>query len=122
MSRVIWTKHCVSAFNKEHFMAMKKPVPPKIDEKMFQKLVVRKWKVSLVLTAVMLIVYFGFILVLAFGREILSTKIGEHMTLGIPVGILIIVLACVLTGIYVFWANSRYDKSIEEILKTMPRR
>jgi uncharacterized membrane protein (DUF485 family) len=93
-----------------------------IDEKKFQELVVRKWKISLVLTAIMMIVYFGFILILAFKGEILATKIGEHMTLGIPVGLAIIVLACILTGIYVFWANSSYDKSIEDILKTMPRR
>ena len=103
-------------------MEERQPQLPPIDEQKFRDLVVRKWKISLVLTACMLIVYFGFILVLAFNRELLATKIGENMTLGIPVGILIILLACVLTGIYVFWANTSYDKSIQDILKTMPRR
>ncbi|HDQ40752.1 MAG TPA: DUF485 domain-containing protein [Desulfonatronum sp.] len=96
--------------------------PGVMDSKKFQALVVSKWKVSLSLTAIMLAVYFGFILVLAFAKDLLAVKIGEHMTLGIPVGILVIVLACVLTGIYVFWANSRYDKSVQDVLKSMRRR
>jgi uncharacterized membrane protein (DUF485 family) len=103
-------------------MEKKRPHLPQIDEKLFHELVVRKWKFSLTMTAIMLIVYFGFILVLAFNKEILAAKIGENMTVGIPVGILIILLACVMTGIYVLWANTTYDKSIQEILKTMPRR
>jgi uncharacterized membrane protein (DUF485 family) len=103
-------------------MTKKRGTLPEIDKEKFHELVVQKWKVSLALTAIMLFVYFGFILVLAFRSDLLAAKIGEHMTVGIPVGLAIIVLACVMTGIYVFWANTKYDKAIEEILNTMPRR
>ncbi len=94
----------------------------KMDEEKFRKLVAGKWKASLTLTAIMMAAYFGFILVLAYAPHLLAVKIGEHMTLGIPIGIMIIVLAIFLTGVYVFWANSSYDKSVQEVLKSMRRR
>jgi uncharacterized membrane protein (DUF485 family) len=63
----------------------------------------------------MLLVYFGFILSIAFYKELLSFKIGEHITLGLPIGIGIIVFAWILTGIYTRWANSKYDKAVREL-------
>jgi len=93
-----------------------------MDREKFQELVVSKWKISLSLAAAMMVAYFGFILVLAYAPWLLSVKIGEHMTLGIPVGIMVIVLAFVLTGIYVFWANSSYDRKVHEVLKSMRRK
>ncbi len=93
-----------------------------IDKEKFRRLVVTRWKVSLTLTAIMMLAYFGFILVLAYAPHLLSVKIGEHMTLGIPVGICVIVLAFILTGIYVFWSNSYYDKSVQKVLQSMRRK
>ncbi len=59
--------------------------------------------------------YFGFIFVLAFKKDILSQKVSEGLTVGIPVGIAIIVISWLLTGIYVYWANTYYDRAVEEI-------
>ncbi|WP_291320140.1 DUF485 domain-containing protein [Desulfonatronospira sp.] len=98
------------------------PPPDSMDKEKFRRLVVNRWKVSLTLTAIMMLAYFGFILILAYAPHLLSMKIGEHMTLGIPVGIFVIVLAFILTGIYVFWSNSYYDKAVEEVLKSMRRK
>lgn len=77
----------------------------------FIELVRQKNAISTTLTIVMLAVYFGFILLLAFGRELLARPVG-NATLGIPLGISVIVVAWVLTGIYVRWANARYDAMI----------
>ena len=85
----------------------------------FKKFVVRKWTVSLILASIMLFAYFGFILLIAFNKNLLATKISKGLTLGIPVGLGIIVLAWVLTGIYVRWANSHYDKKVEELKKKL---
>jgi uncharacterized membrane protein (DUF485 family) len=63
----------------------------------------------------MLLVYFGFMLSIAFYKEFLSIKIGEHVTLGLPIGIGVIVFAWILTGIYIRWANSKYDKAVREL-------
>jgi uncharacterized membrane protein (DUF485 family) len=85
------------------------------DSPEFQQLVSRHRVWSLVLTAAILIIYFGFILVLAFDKELLAAKISEHLTVGIPIGIGVILAAWVLTGIYVWWANSYYDKTVSQI-------
>jgi uncharacterized membrane protein (DUF485 family) len=86
-----------------------------LDSKKFKDLVKKRLKVSLSLTALMLLVYFGFILTIAFYKELLAIKIGEHITLGLPVGIGIIVFAWLLTGFYTRWANRDYDKSVREL-------
>ena len=93
----------------------------KIDELEFKGLVRKKWSVSLSMTALMLVIYFGFILVLAFNQQVLAQRIGEHMTLGIPVGLGVILSACVLTGLYVRWANTTYDRSVKDIIENMKR-
>ena len=81
----------------------------------FRALVARRWAVSISLTAAMFIAYFGFVLVLAFHKESLAVRIGEHVTIGIPIGIGVILFAWVLTGIYVWWANGRYDRAVHEL-------
>ncbi len=88
----------------------------RLDEDKFSALVARKWTVSLVLSAIILAAYYGFILLLAFGREFLAARTGEAMTVGIPVGLGLIVLAWALTGVYVFWANGSYDKAVDEVV------
>lgn len=64
------------------------------------------------LSIVMLIIYFGFVLTIAFNPELLGTPISENSvtTVGIPVGIGVIISAFVLTGIYVRRANSEFDE------------
>lgn len=63
------------------------------------------------LTLSMLLVYYGFILLIAFNRELLSIRIGSGVTTtGIPVGLFVIVFTVVVTGIYVRHANGIYDE------------
>jgi uncharacterized membrane protein (DUF485 family) len=86
-----------------------------LDSPEFKKLVAGRWSVSLALTLAMFVSYFGFILVLAFDKSVLAQKIGAHLTLGIPIGVGVIVFAWVLTGLYVWWANGYYDKAVTEL-------
>lgn len=81
----------------------------------FKSLVTRRWQVSMLLTLTILVIYIGFLLLVAFDKNLLATKIGQHYTLAIPVGLGIIVAAWLLTGIYVFWANNRYDQAVEDL-------
>ena len=83
----------------------------------FKKFVRKKWSISLILACIMLFAYFGFILIVAFRKELFAIKLTKGLTLGIPVGLGIIVLAWALTGIYVRWANNHYDKKVEELKK-----
>jgi len=70
---------------------------------------------SLVLTAILFVVYYGFIVLVATNKPLLATRIGETMTLGIPMGVAIIVFAWVLTAAYVVWANRQYDPEVRRL-------
>ncbi|MCX7760097.1 MAG: DUF485 domain-containing protein [Hydrogenothermaceae bacterium] len=84
----------------------------------FQKLVSERNRVMIVLTVAELIVYFGFILLVAFNKEFLASKLGDGViTIGIPIGIGVIVVSFILTGIYVYIANRDYDELSEKIKK-----
>lgn len=66
-------------------------------------------RVTTALTLAMIAVYFGFIALIAFGRSLLSTLVAPGLTLGILLGVVVILAAWLLTWIYVRWANTRYD-------------
>ena len=70
------------------------------------------------LTLLMMVVYYGFILLVAFNKEFLGQRLGEGvMTIGIPVGFGVILFTVVITTIYVRKANKEYDELSEAIAK-----
>ena len=81
----------------------------------FKRLVAKRQSVTVVLVAAIFLVYFGFILLVAFNKPYLSTKVGEFVTLGIPLSMLTIVLLWLLTMVYVVWANRSYDKEVDRL-------
>ncbi len=81
----------------------------------FKKLVSRKWSVSVTLLILLFVVYYGYIMLIAYDKQLMSTKIGEFTTLGIPLGVATIVLSWVLTLVYVIWANNVYDPEVERL-------
>jgi len=84
----------------------------------FSELVRKKTSLGWTLTLAMLAIYFGFILVLAFAPQALAAPLfsGGVMTVGIPIGVLIILSAFVLTGIYVRKANTEFDQLTQQIV------
>ena len=69
------------------------------------------------LTVLMLIVYFGYIALIAFNKPFLAQPIGNGVTTrGIPIGMGVIIFTIVITGIYVRRANGEYDRLTAEIL------
>src|ERR671912_2198193 len=86
----------------------------------FQALVRQRANFAWALTIVMLVIYFGFILLVAFAKPLLATKIGSGVTsLGIILGLGVIVSAFVLTGIYVQRANSRFDELTRRLTREL---
>jgi uncharacterized membrane protein (DUF485 family) len=63
----------------------------------------------------MLTAYYGFILLVAFNKPLLSTKLSAGMSVGVLLGALVIVSAWILTSIYTYWANTSYDHEIHEL-------
>ncbi|MYL82114.1 DUF485 domain-containing protein [Desulfovibrio aerotolerans] len=89
------------------------------DAGLFSALVRKRWTVSLTLTALMLSIYYGFIVILAFRPDIFATHVTGSLTLGIVVGLGVIVASWLLTGLYVRWANDDYDAAVHTIKHAM---
>lgn len=82
----------------------------------YRQLVRHRSRFAWVLTALMLVIYFGYILLIAFQREFLARPIGEGVTsLGIPIGIGVIVAGIGLTALYVSYANRVVDPQLEAL-------
>lgn len=74
-----------------------------------ERLAARRWRLAIALTTLMLISYFGFILGVAFGKDRMGTILTPGLSWGVVLGAAVIVVAWILTGIYVRWANHVYD-------------
>jgi len=84
---------------------------------MYADLVAKRSRFARALAVAMLAVYFGFVLLVAFNKPFLATPIGAGVTtIGIPLGLLVIVSAFVLTGIYVRRANGEFDEMAKKII------
>lgn len=81
----------------------------------FKRLVKAKKVVSLTLATAELIIYFGFIWLIACKKEFIIQKISGDINLGIIFGVGVILFSWVLTGIYVIWANKIYDEKVTDI-------
>ena len=88
-----------------------------LNDEEFKSLVSRKNAISWVLTVLELVLYFGFIALIAFNKPFLAAKLteGKATTIGIPIPIGTILLSWVLTGIYIFWANTKYDAMVKKL-------
>ena len=87
----------------------------------FKRLVRGKWTIAIVLTILLFIVYYGYILLIAADKAFLAQKIGEYTTLGIPIGVGVIVAAWVLTYVYVIWANRVHDVEVSRLVEEMKK-
>ncbi len=86
-----------------------------LEDPEFKDLASRKNRISLILTAITLVIYYGFILLIAFKRDLFASKVAGNVTFGIALGIGVILSCWILTGIYVRWANDKYDAMVARI-------
>ena len=85
------------------------------EDRRLEEVAARRLRVALIVTAVMLVVYFGFILLIAFDKSFLARKLTDGLTLGILLGVVVIATTWVLTWIYVGWANRRYEPEVRAL-------
>jgi uncharacterized membrane protein (DUF485 family) len=84
----------------------------------YQQLTKERSSIAWSLSFAMLVVYFGFILLVAYAPKFLGTPLGSGvMTVGIPIGLGVIIAAFILTGIYVAKANSKFDELTRQIVE-----
>ena len=80
----------------------------------FHRLIARRWRISVLLTACLFVLYYGFILLVGLNKAFLARRIGA-MTIGIPLAAAVILGAWVLTAIYVTWANRKHDPEVRAL-------
>lgn len=74
------------------------------------------------LTVIMLVVYYGYIALIAFNKPFLAKPIGEGVTsIGIPIGLGVIVFTIAITAFYIRRANGEFDRLTAEVLKEATR-
>jgi len=86
-----------------------------LDDPDFKNLVARKNTISVNLTIATLVIYYGFILLIAFKRSVFASKVAGNVTFGIFLGIGVIIACFILTGVYVRWANRNYDAMVDRL-------
>ena len=72
-------------------------------------------RIAVSLTALMVAIYFGFILLIAYDKPLMGRLLTPGLSVGVLLGALVIVLSWVLTWIYVRWANTHYDAGLDEL-------
>ncbi len=82
----------------------------------FQELERTRGQLGWTLTVLILVIYFGFVLLVAFAPKLMGTPVFGTLTLGFPLGLGVILSAIVLTGVYVLRANSRFDVLTRQIV------
>jgi uncharacterized membrane protein (DUF485 family) len=73
-----------------------------------------RWRLAVLLTTVMTVIYVGFILLIAFNKPLLGTVLMPGLSLGILLGVVVILTAWVLIVIYVKWTNDHYDRVVAD--------
>ena len=84
-------------------------------EARLRRLASRRDRFAAFLTAAIVVIYFGFILLIAFNKPLLGRLIRPGLSVGILMGALVIVSSWVLTWVYVRWANTEYDPELREL-------
>jgi len=88
----------------------------------YQELKAKRSRFGWTLTIAMMVVYYGFIVLVAFDKQLLATRIGDGvMTLGMPIGLAVIVFTVVITAVYVRRANSEFDKLSDEVSRAVSK-
>ena len=84
----------------------------------FRALAETRWRIAVGLTTLMVAIYFGFILLIAYDKALMGRLLTRGLSVGVLLGALVIVLSWVLTWVYVRWANTHYDAGLDELRRT----
>ena len=79
-----------------------------------------RWRVALSLSAAMVVIYFGFIALIAFARPVLAYRVVPGLSLGILLGVLVIVTSWLLTWYYMRWTARHYDPALRALKDSTP--
>src|SRR5215211_8369136 len=89
-----------------------RPAPDQADIGALEQLASKRFRVALGLTGAMLVIYFGFILLIAFAPGFLGRQLTDGLSVGMAFGVVVILATWVLTWTYVRWANRVYEPAV----------
>jgi uncharacterized membrane protein (DUF485 family) len=89
-------------------------------ESKLRSLAAARWRIAITLTLVMVAVYFGFILLIAYDKPLMGRLVTRGLSVGILLGVVVILASFLLTWIYVRWANRHYDATLESLRPERP--
>lgn len=81
----------------------------------FKKLKSSKWLISIILCGFVFILYYGFVLLMAYNKPFFANKITGMIYIGIPIGVFVLASTIVITVGYVLWANKTYDDLVGKV-------
>jgi uncharacterized membrane protein (DUF485 family) len=105
----------------EHPVLAEEPIRPGLEPRVdadiaaLEALAARRLRVALGLTGAMLVVYFGFILLIAFAKGFMGKSITDGLSVGMALGVLVILATWVMTWTYVQWANRVYEPALARL-------
>ena len=100
-------------------MSTRNERPIALDDPDFLELQRSKNRISLLLTLATMLAFYGFVILLAWHQDWLAQPWSGSINRGIPMGIGVIVVSWILTGIYVSWANTKYDALVHKVKAKM---
>lgn len=83
----------------------------------YKELIAKRTRFGWTLTIIMLVLYYGYVSLIAFDKALLAKPIYGVISLGIPLGFGLIVISIILTGVYVVRANGEFDRLTRAIVE-----
>jgi uncharacterized membrane protein (DUF485 family) len=74
-----------------------------------------RWRVAVALTTAMMIIYVGFVLLVAYNKPLMGTELVPGLSIGMLLGVLVIGAAWAVTWMYVVWANTHHDGAVRDL-------
>jgi len=90
-------------------------LPPDEAHRGLRALGAARWRRAILLTGGIVVLYFGFIALIAFNKPFLARLLAPGVSVGIVLGAVVIVASWVATYVYVRWANTRYDTELDRL-------
>lgn len=86
----------------------------------FLQLKSSKWKISLFLGSLVFILYYGFVLLMAYNKPFFANKVAG-VYVGIPIGVFVLASTILITVVYVLWANRTYDDLVAKVVEKVKK-
>ncbi len=86
-----------------------------VREAEIQQMMRRRGRMGLVLTVIMLVVYFTFIVLWAAAQDLLNDRVTEGLSWGMVFGVIVILVTWAVTFFYVRWANRSYEPEVRRL-------